>query len=83
MKTTLYIPVTVKIMKVLTSSLFIFSAHINKAKENSFRPQNSRYQMLRIMMHITPYGNLLCMISEHQQQVAKGYRDMVHCSITC
>lgn len=86
LETTLYIPVTVRIMKVPTSSLlifFLFLKRTNKAKENSFRPQNSKFQMLRIMMHTTPYGNPLCMISEQQQQVAKGYRDMVHSRITC
>lgn len=80
------IPVAVRIMKVLISSLLIFFSipkENKQRKENSFRPQNSKFQMLRIMMHATPYSNPLCMISEQQQQVAKGYRDMVHSRITC
>lgn len=81
----LYIPITLRIMAgsdLLTLRFFLFLKRANKAKENSLRPQNSRSQTLRTMMHITLYSNPLCMISEHQQQEERGYRQMNHSRVT-
>lgn len=56
---------------LLNVQFFSFLKRANKAKENSLRPQNSRAQTLKAMMHTTPYGNPLCMISEYQQHEAR------------
>lgn len=75
LKIILYIPITVRIVAgsdLLTIQFFSFPKRANKAKESSLRPENSRFPMLKTVVHTTPYGSPLHTISEHRQQGARG-----------
>lgn len=74
-----------KVPEFLLTINFFSIPKENKQSKRKTASQASKQQVSNAENHdaYNTYGNLLCTISEQQQQVAKGYRDTVHSRITC